>query len=122
MKHNKPSSELEESYKDYYILLESNLLGDRLDIIKCLNTREHHTNIVKANGDEWWFAGSIKYCIDNKQMIPFSHIEFAKLHCQEQINSIINNVEIDSRDEHMQYSPSVNEKSIINAYPLSNIK
>jgi len=49
-------------------------------------------------------------------------IEFAQMHCKEQAKAIIDNVEIINYDEHGQYSPSVNEDSILNAYPLTNIK
>jgi len=49
-------------------------------------------------------------------------IEFAKLHVQAQNKAIIENVEIIDYDEHEQYSPHVDEQTILTAYPLTNIK
>jgi hypothetical protein len=49
-------------------------------------------------------------------------IEFAKLHVEAALKEVINNVEIDDYDVHGQYSPSINENSILNSYPLDNIK
>ena len=36
-------------------------------------------SIIKANGDEHWFAASIEYGLKEKWFIPFSHTEFAKI-------------------------------------------
>ena len=49
-------------------------------------------------------------------------IEFAKLHCEAQAEAITWNVEINDYDEHFQYSPHVDKNSILNSYPLENIK
>ncbi len=49
-------------------------------------------------------------------------IEFAKLHVTHAIKSAANNAEIDDYDIHENYAPHINEKSIFNSYPLSNIK
>lgn len=77
-----PAEELNESYKNYYILLESSLLGEKFDIIKCISTREGWTEIVRADGGGHWFAASIKYGLEQKWFVAFSHVEFAKLHTQ----------------------------------------
>ena len=49
-------------------------------------------------------------------------IEFAKLHVEQALKEVVNNAEIDDYDKHMQYSPSINENSILNSYPLDKIK
>ncbi len=49
-------------------------------------------------------------------------IEFAKLHAEAALKVAANSVEIKDYDVHGQYSPSVNEESILNSYPLENIK
>lgn len=49
-------------------------------------------------------------------------IEFAKLHVEAALKEASENVEIEDYDEHGQYSPSINKYSILNSYPLSNIK
>lgn len=49
-------------------------------------------------------------------------IEFTKYHVEQALKTAIENVEIEDIDEHGQYSPSVNENSILNAYPLEKIK
>ncbi len=54
--------------------------------------------------------------------IPLVMIEFAKMHVTAALKEVINNAEIDDYDVHGQYSPSINEDSILNAYPLDKIK
>ena len=49
-------------------------------------------------------------------------VEFAKLHVEAALKLAAENVEINDYDEHHQYSPNVDEKSILNSYPLTNIK
>ena len=49
-------------------------------------------------------------------------IEFAKLHVEACKKEIIEKVEINDYDVHGQYSPDVDRDSILNAYPLTNIK
>lgn len=49
-------------------------------------------------------------------------IKFAKLHVEAALEQVRYNVEINDFDEHGQYSPCVDEPSILNAYPLDNIK
>jgi len=49
-------------------------------------------------------------------------VEFAKYHVEKALKSVIENHEIDDYDEHQEYSPSLNEKSVLNAYSLENIK
>ena len=49
-------------------------------------------------------------------------IDFAKLHVGAALEQVRYNVEINDFDEHGQYSPCVDEPSILNAYPLDNIK
>lgn len=87
---------LNEHYKDYYILLETNLLGDKFDIIKCLSTRAGWTIIDKANGQQHAFAASIQYGLDNNWFIPFSHVNFTKLHVEAALkaaaDSLVSNV------------------------------
>lgn len=49
-------------------------------------------------------------------------IEFAKIHVEACKKEIIEKIEINDYDEHGQYSPDVDRDSILNAYPLENIK
>lgn len=63
------------------------------------------------------FQSSVTLCNVEKLMI-----EFAKLHVEAALEKVINNVEIIDYDEHEQYSPHVDEKSILNSYPLTLIK
>lgn len=53
---------------------------------------------------------------------PELAIKFAQLHVQAALKSASENVEIDDYDIHKQYAPTVNIDSILNAYPLENIK
>jgi len=48
--------------------------------------------------------------------------EFAKLHVEAALKKASEDAEINDYDEHKQYSPHINEKTILNAYPLTNIK
>ncbi len=49
-------------------------------------------------------------------------IEFAKLHVEAALEQALYNAEINDFDEHEQYSPCIDGPSILNAYPLDNIK
>lgn len=49
-------------------------------------------------------------------------VDFAKLHVEAALEQVRYNIEINDFDEHGQYSPCVDEPSILNAYPLDNIK
>jgi hypothetical protein len=73
---------------------------------------------------------TISHFYDDKteNMVCFSDdvqqamIEFAKLHVEACKKEIIEKVEINDYDVHGQYSPDVDRDSILNAYPLENIK
>jgi hypothetical protein len=62
-------------------------------------------------------GGLIHYKDASKLMI-----EFAKLHCRVQLEAILNDATVKHYDEHRQYNPYIDDRSIINAYPLENIK
>lgn len=49
-------------------------------------------------------------------------VAFAKLHVRAALEAAYENVEINDYDEHKQYSSHVDKDSILNAYPLTNIK
>lgn len=128
MQKNKiPSKELEEFYKDFYIVLQPNLIGNKFDIIKCVSTREGHTTIIKSNGDNHWFAASIKYALEKEWLIPFSHISYTKLHVQAALEEVCEKVDFDDHgtvNTERQWEPNLvfNKRSILNAYLLENIK
>lgn len=83
-----PKAELAKFHKDYYILLQKSLLGKRFDVIRCVYTKQGSTSIIKANGDEHWFAASIEWGLKEKWFIPFSHTLFAKLCVKERLIKI----------------------------------
>lgn len=117
-----PTAELNTSYKDFYILLRSSLLGEKFDIIKCLSTRTSWTTIIKANGQEHSFAASIEHGIKEKWFVPFSHVEFAKLHVQAQQEAILKKAKIKITGNAWFQKSKIDKDSIINAYSLDNIK
>lgn len=110
----KTIEELKQNYKDYYILLETNLLGKRFDIIKCLSTRPLWTTIVKADGNQHSFAASIEYGLKEKWFVPFFHIEYAKKLLEEYTNRIVKNV----KTFHVGYGGyMINKESITSQLP-----
>jgi hypothetical protein len=54
--------------------------------------------------------------------INYAMIEFAKLHVEAALKAAAYNAEISDYDEHMQFSPNIDDNSILNAYPLTDIK
>lgn len=70
--------ELKELHKDYYILLDTSLLGNKGDIIRCVSTKTYSTQYIKADGTPDWFAASIEWGLQEKWFVPFSHKNFAK--------------------------------------------
>jgi len=119
------AEELAIGYKDFYILLESSMLGERFDIIKCLSTREGHTTIRKANGCEHFFASSMAYGLENKWFVPFSHTEYAKLYVTEALKQASTSKSIVTKytEDGLDYQThALNTNSVLNAYPLTNIK
>lgn len=79
------------------------------------------TPIIKADGNTHWFAADMEWLVDHNQAIPFSHTEFARLHLEEQAKAICENVKMDS-DPYCPEDEWVDRNSILNAYPLDNIK
>jgi hypothetical protein len=67
--------------------------------------KEFHQNYIQENNND--------SNIDIEEML----IEFAKLHLEEQTDSIINNIFND-----FDMRPSINNDTIRNAYPLKNVK
>jgi len=123
MEKTPTAEELANGYKDFYILLESSMLGEKFDIIKCISTREGHTTIRKANGNGHFFASSIKYGLDNKWFVEFSHTEYAKLYVTEALKEASEKaIAKENPDDYGTGEIWVDEKSILNAYPLTNIK
>jgi len=116
-----PTEELLEKYTNFYILLESSLLGEKFDIIKCICTKEGHTQIIKADGLQHFFASSITYGIENKWFVPFSHIEFAKLHGAAILEAAGDCAYEGCYDGGCQCSGRKQE-IILNSYSLENIK
>ena len=55
-------------------------------------------------------------CVINHVDIKNAMIEFAKLHVEEALNKVMEEVSIDD------FTQTVNLSSILNAYPLENIK
>lgn len=49
-------------------------------------------------------------------------VEFAKIHVEAALKSVNDNVIINDYNIHEEYCPHVDENSILNAYPLENIK
>ena len=49
-------------------------------------------------------------------------VEFAKMHVESALKSVNDNVIINDYNIHEEYCPHVDENSILNAYPLENIK
>ena len=49
-------------------------------------------------------------------------LDFAKLHVEAALKAASEKAEINDYDEHCQYSPWLDEDSILNSYPLENIK
>jgi hypothetical protein len=47
---------------------------------------------------------------------------FAKMHVNAALKAAVEKAEIIDYDVHEQYSPSLDEKSILTAYPTNNIK
>ena len=76
--------------------------------------------------EEFFFDYSIDNEYDNlsvncKQEISYKAIEFAKLHVKEALKAASEKAEIDPRSyTHNDYE--LNKDSILNAYPLDNIK
>ena len=120
MENNIPTAEeLKKGYKDYYILLSSSLLGDKFDIIKCVNTRESWTTIIKANGTEHSFAASIDWGLEQKWFIPFSHTAYTKLHVEAALEAATKVLDVNKDGDYLQYPTT---ERILNSYPLINIK
>lgn len=59
---------------------------------------------------------------DLNSIIERAMIEFAKMHVEAALKEAAYNAEISDYDEHMQFAPNIDENSILNAYPLTNIK
>jgi hypothetical protein len=49
-------------------------------------------------------------------------IEFAKMHVKEALTEVVENVNIYDYAENKDYSKFLEKESILNAYPLTNIK
>ena len=56
--------------------------------------------------------------------INYAMIEFAKLHCEAQAKEIVDKAKLDDGDyiADGHYEKIINKDSILNAYPLTNIK
>lgn len=67
--------------------------------------------------------GHYDYLVD-EDSFKEAIIKFAGLHVKAALKSIIENIEIDMVDttDHSNLLPIVNKDSILNAYPLENIK
>ena len=116
MKKTLPTEELNKGYKDYYILLESSLLGQKFDIIKCVSTREGWTEIIRADGGSHHFAASINYGLEQKWFVAFSHVEYAKLHAQAALKA----ADEVAKDNIINYSDWERKPNIIlSAYPFT---
>lgn len=78
-----------------------------------LTAKEYLKKLDEESGTIW---------TEDDDEICKAFIDFAKLHVEQALKTAYDNVEINDFDEHRQYSPSVNKDSILNAYPLTNIK
>lgn len=84
--------------------------------------------------EDWLQMSPISHYYDDKtdrivcfaDNVKYAMIEFAKLHCEEQQKEILNQVElitdIDVKHDGPVAKISINNDSILNAYPLENIK
>ena len=134
MKKIPTAEELKVNYKDYYILLTSNLLGEKFDIIRCVSTRVGHTQIIKADGSPHWFAASIQSCLDDGTLVQFSHQNYTKLHVEAALKAASESRAIELFNNtwySYSFEPStilsrinikINKESILSAYPLTNIQ
>lgn len=48
--------------------------------------------------------------------------EFAKLHVEAALKAAVDNYELNDFDASGEYAPDIDEESILNSYPLENIK
>ena len=81
-----------------------------------------HKGVANPIGEGWRLNLSRDCYVKTEKDIHTAMIEFAKLHVEAALKEVINNAEIDDYDVHGQYSPSINEDSILNSYSLDNIK
>lgn len=100
-------------------------VGER--ILKQLN-QNIMTQTAKQHFTQYWtgWANSpieIRSNETEDELIERSHIEFAKLHVEAALKAAAENAEITNKSKFSgDYNPVVDEDSILNAYPLDNIK
>jgi hypothetical protein len=68
--------------------------------------------LEKNNLPETLSGGTLKWAM----------IEFAKLHVEAALKAAVDNVEMYDFDSHGEYCPDIDDESILNSYPLENIK
>lgn len=81
--------------------------------------------------EEFWHSILVQSSLDQYGQysnwdIEYAMIEFAKYHCNQQVQEILNNIELvtdkDVTTEGLVVKVTVDTKSITNAYPLEQIK
>ncbi len=68
--------------------------------------------LEKHNLPETLSGGTLKWAM----------IEFAKLHVEAALKAAVDNYELNDFDASGEYAPDIDEESILNSYPLENIK
>ncbi len=74
---------------------------------------------ISKNLTDFWEGGKAQY---TEEDVEQAMIEFAKLHVEAALKAAVDNVEINDFDVDGSYSPDIDEESILNSYPLENIK
>ncbi len=125
--------ELEEFEKLKKLLKTNNPLKAIKKIVDSITKKEAEIEKFKKYIDRRFkLVSAEEFMTDEHQIIHYGSvltptqalIEFAKIHCEAQQKTIIEKLIIDDYDydKNMGYCPRVNEKSIIDAYPLDKIK
>jgi hypothetical protein len=76
---------------------------------RTMKTAEEFLDHISENG---------KYTFDWKEF----GILFARYHVEQALQAAADNVELCDFDAHGEYGPDIDEESILNSYPLENIK
>jgi hypothetical protein len=74
---------------------------------------------IRKNLTDYWEGGKAQY---TEEDVEKAMIKFAKLHVEAALEAAIDNYELNDFDAHGEYSPGIDEESILNSYPLENIK
>jgi hypothetical protein len=80
--------------------------------------------LIDWMGKNQYFIGNdlLKAVKEAKEIDKEQKIEFAKLHVEAALKAAVDNVEMYDFNERGEFGRGINAESILNSYPLENIK